>query len=710
MRHTAIYTILATAFLLSACGGGQGSGESTGSYALEALHGTSSASLQLGMERGSAVVSVDSPGSDGSFFSLSLPENMVPASLDWLDGNGNPLDSGMLTFTHFEDGRLSAAVMPLADAASGPVSLRVQPALDAAARLASATDEEIREEPVPFTFMDFDPAGGSVLLSWPAWLPGDYDLSGIVGINDITPLGKHFGSASGGNGWTQDDPLHWIDGNRDGEINSVDLSVIGQHFNDELIGFRVYHDGELYQGMDESMLNVLSGDPQGPGLPRRHFLHLPGIESPDLLELRSVYHHHGLGSGGNNPDLEVHISIDGVELADNEFGNKTGTRVIKPIEDVNGARDIISTPESESSSLARFRSVPRGQEYLLDIVYEPLVSPFGSELPDNPVVQGGDDAGKVVTSVSFRLPQQYSRSVMNINIHYLPQPDGSYFAELNASIDHGSGVSEYSALLDYNGGVLRRDSDNDGSFTGEVEFEDSDRDCVSNQLVEEIFFPGVEPPQQGYIHGVFDGLVESIDFIASEITMVPGSMQFWSDGAIREDRTVHFSENAEFIGFADIRSLAPGDPVHIEMYRLEDNGDTGNIPAGVSWAELIHALDQNFSEYWIQAELQENSEFVAISVGRAGGPLDGAYPQYLIAVRDEFSGDYEELPYGEVVTGFIYLPLWPDHLYTISLLGVALDGKRVLLADTQVYIDPELFWDGFGDPPGGKPPIGGPGV
>ncbi|MEZ5337606.1 MAG: hypothetical protein R3F46_05020 [bacterium] len=706
MRYTAAITILASVFLCIACGGGQESSDGLAGYTLEALHATSSASLHFGMERGSAVVSVDAPASEGSFFRLSLPENMVPGSLEWQDASGDPAGADLLTFAHFEDGVLSAAVMPLGNSLPDACSLRFIPEVDPAARLASATEDEIREEPLPFAVMDFDPVGQALLLSWPAWLPGDYDLDGVVSIQDITPLGKNFGTTSNGNGWTQEEPLHWIDGNRDGEINSADLSVIGQHFNDELIGFRVYYAGSLHQGMDENLLNVLAGDPQGPGLPRRHYLHLPGIDAPELLELRSVYHHHGLGSGGDNPDLEVHVSIDGVELADNEFGNKTGTRVIKPIEDIAGARDIISTPESESGSLARFRSVPRGREYLLDISYEPLESPFGNELPDIPGLQGGEP-GRVITSVPFSLPQQYSRSVMNVSIHYLPQPDGSYFAELNASIDHGSGVEQYSALLDYSGGILRRDSDNDGSFAGELEFTDSDRDCVSNQLVEEIFFPGVEPVEQTLLHGVFDGPVESIDYFNSMIIMGEGSIQSWSDGAIREDRSVRFSENALFIGFGDIQSLAPGELVHIEMFRVEDGADTGNIPAGVSWAELIHALDQNFSEYWISAELQDGNELVAISVGRGAGPLDGSYPQYMIAIRDELSGDYLEQPYDEIGTGFIYVPLWPGHFYTLSLLGISPNGAPVLLADTQLLVDPEDFWDGFGDPPGG--PAGGPG-
>src|SRR5690606_20233189 len=126
---------------------------------------------------------------------------------------------------------------------------------------------------------------------------------------------------------------------------------------------------------------------------------------------------------------------------------------------------------------------------------------------------------------------------------------------------HEGGSQEYSALLDFAGGILRRDSNNDGNFGGELEFVDTDRDCVSDQLISEIYGTS-NSPEENYIHGVFDGPLESIDYLNSVITMSPESTQFWSDGVERSERIVRFSENAEFIGFGSIQHLSPGDFVH----------------------------------------------------------------------------------------------------------------------------------------------------
>ena len=703
MRNASIIIVIGILGLLGSCAGGKGGSEPASGFELEALHGTSAAQLQLAQQSGMAIVNISALGEQGVFFSLRLPGGQRPAQLQWFDTQGLDATQTLLTLSNFDEGRLTVGAVPTGGAVAADYRLQLSTEADNMLRLASATEDEIHEEPVQFAVMDFDPVSGSLLLSWPAWTPGDYDLSGIVGIQDITPLGKHYGADNGsGQPWPQEDPLHWVDGNTDGVLNASDLSVIGQHFNDELLGFRIYRNGQVYDNWDEFQLNLLQGDPQGAGLPRRHFLHLPGIADPQLLELRAVMKRHGSSSGGSNPDLEVHISIDGIELIDNGNGLKAGTRVIEPIEDVAGIRKTVAQPEHEDGQLASFRGIPRGRDFLLDINYLPASYPGGTVPLENPAVQNGD--GSVNTAVPFRLPELHGRTVLSVDIHYEPQPDGSYSVELDSRIDYGNGVEEYSALLDYAGGLLRRDSNNDGSFSGELEFTDSDRDCISDNYSSELY--GINNlPNGNLVHGVFDGPLESIDYAGSSITMSADAMQFWSDGVLRQERSVNFSETVLFVGFDDIRLLQPGDFLHVEMYRMEDGA--GNAPA-MSWAEFIHALDRNFGEYWISAELQQNSQFAAISVGRGGSALDGSYPQYVITVRDELTGDYFEQTFGEVNTGFVYLPLWPDHLYTISLLGVNESGA-VLLADTQLYIDPEQFWDGFGDPPAGTPG-GGPGI
>jgi hypothetical protein len=693
-----------TASLAGACSGSRTDNRATAAYAVTALPGSSASALRVQERSSGLLVELPALAQEGVFFEVVLPDGTDLVGMRWQNAAGAEAVTELLAMCQLSDGILTAGAVPLAGHVGENFALLLEATVDPQFRMASAELDEIREEAVPGLSADYSPIGGDVLLSWPAWATGDYDLSGMVGIQDITPLGRNFGAESGSSGqpWPLSDPLHWIDGNADGFINAGDLSLIGQNFNSELLGFRVYADGLPLPGMDEFKLNLLHGESQGLGLPRRHFLHLQNVSNPQSLELRAVLRRLGSTSGGSNPDLEVHLSIDGVEIIDNEQGLKAGTRVIRPIEDIAGQRDIIAQPEKEDGNLASFRGIPRDRDFLLNITYEPANYPGGDNSNLPPGTQGAE--GLVNTSVPFRLPELYGRAVISVDIHYVPQQDGSYFVELNSSIDYGNGVEQYSALLDYAGGLLRRDANRDGSFNGELAFSDIDRDCVSDNFSSELFGTS-NYPAAGQVQGVFDGPLESIDYINSVLTMAEGSQQLWSDGILRNERSVHFSENAVFAGFSDIHALLPGDFVHIELIRLED--PLGGLP-GQTWAEFIHALDSEFEQYWISAVQLQSSQLVEISAGRLDMLPDERFEQFFVQIRDELDNELQELP----MPGTVHVPLWPGHLYTITLLGLESgSGQPVLLGDVQILIDPDLFWDDFGGPDGNPAggPIGSPG-
>lgn len=71
-------------------------------------------------------------------------------------------------------------------------------------------------------------------LSWRYTLSGDYDLSGEVGIPDITPIALHYGAVVG-----DDDLEAWIDGDGDGVIGVPDVTVIARNFGRQNLGSRV---------------------------------------------------------------------------------------------------------------------------------------------------------------------------------------------------------------------------------------------------------------------------------------------------------------------------------------------------------------------------------------------------------------------------------------------------------------------------------------
>ncbi len=76
------------------------------------------------------------------------------------------------------------------------------------------------------------------VLSWRYTLAGDYDLSGEVGIPDITPIALNYG-AKVGDGEGDDDLEAWIDGDGDGIIGVPDVTIIARNFGKQNYGSRV---------------------------------------------------------------------------------------------------------------------------------------------------------------------------------------------------------------------------------------------------------------------------------------------------------------------------------------------------------------------------------------------------------------------------------------------------------------------------------------
>lgn len=81
-------------------------------------------------------------------------------------------------------------------------------------------------------------ANGEVRLTWHGKLKGDFDLSGEVGIPDITPIALHYLETTES---TEDiDLFRIIDGDGSGEIGIPDVTVIALHYLETLVGYRAY--------------------------------------------------------------------------------------------------------------------------------------------------------------------------------------------------------------------------------------------------------------------------------------------------------------------------------------------------------------------------------------------------------------------------------------------------------------------------------------
>lgn len=75
-------------------------------------------------------------------------------------------------------------------------------------------------------------------LTWSYQNLGDYNQDKLVSVNDLTPIGIHFGKSSLADDWSQ---ASTADGNGDGMITVSDISPIGQHYNSQVAGYFLQH-------------------------------------------------------------------------------------------------------------------------------------------------------------------------------------------------------------------------------------------------------------------------------------------------------------------------------------------------------------------------------------------------------------------------------------------------------------------------------------
>ena len=74
-------------------------------------------------------------------------------------------------------------------------------------------------------------------LEWAYRNCGDYSQDGLVGIQDLTPIGLYFGRTQAAEDW---DSAALADGDGNGEINIADITPIGQHFQAYCTGYKVF--------------------------------------------------------------------------------------------------------------------------------------------------------------------------------------------------------------------------------------------------------------------------------------------------------------------------------------------------------------------------------------------------------------------------------------------------------------------------------------
>lgn len=83
-------------------------------------------------------------------------------------------------------------------------------------------------------YISMDFTGSTWILSWDYTNIGDTNQNSIVGIDDLSPLGKNYRRVLD-SGWEQ--PLRNVDCDHNGEVNGSDLSPIGRFYRNDVQGY-----------------------------------------------------------------------------------------------------------------------------------------------------------------------------------------------------------------------------------------------------------------------------------------------------------------------------------------------------------------------------------------------------------------------------------------------------------------------------------------
>ncbi len=117
--------------------------------------------------------------------------------------------------------------------ASRPVSLSQLPATET--QLMGSDDKQTDDIDtsgrLAIRYFDIGLTDTDFTVHWQYFNPGDYNLDGIVAVDDITPLVQHWGDGS--NYWD------WLDTSNDGLKNTADLTALAMYSNTQVTGYRI---------------------------------------------------------------------------------------------------------------------------------------------------------------------------------------------------------------------------------------------------------------------------------------------------------------------------------------------------------------------------------------------------------------------------------------------------------------------------------------
>lgn len=627
MKSHALVCITALVILaMNGCGGGRASDiDSVKQGQLTALHGSDIRSVSVDeFYPDNYWLDFESIPPEGIFLNLTLPAGLIYKEDRWYG------DDHVIHVVGNGENGAEIGLRPISDYQGEKVAL---------ALYTQAGNRTVSSPPTgPGNAVDdlaiFDLGGGKMRLEWTELNVGDYNVNGSVEVADLTPIGVNFGVSSLVTGWSRDDPLFWVDGDRNSVISVSDITPIGQHFASTIAGYNVLRNGVVVTANPGDEVTVPRSEAQmRDRLPPRYSFEFDTLPT-DEWSVAPVDPHGEMGTESPTvslpaePDLQVALSITGLDLLDLDGSGisgpleASGRSLMKIVDPYDILRRIapgdvpnlaaIGNSLGDDTPVANFYSLPRGSALALLVMYAPVNDLVTGNPKGGSGLRGSSQTIEIeheTTIIPLRLPDT-GPTYLNVDISLDPNPDGGYFTDVSTEDSQAEDPPTIDVRLNNREMLVSLDNDQDDApgdeFSDEAELGDADRFAASDQRLQrqvdaDDYGTPVDTPVYGRIASFQEaaGTLELSDVYISD----------HQGGFIQQPSlTVLFSEDSDFIGASgdmDPSELAVDDLVALNTDMLADS-----------------ELDPP-EKYWLRALYRDSGEHDPIAILKAdpgGGP------------------------------------------------------------------------------------------
>lgn len=419
------------------------------------------------------LINIDGIPSDGLFF--AIPLGAISVNNEQWTG-----DAKLLHLAIPHDGRLELGVYPLRGYAGNEVSAQITIRRDA--RQPSSPPIGTQNKVTDLTAEEL--GGGKYRLTWTEVNSGDYNIDGVVNLQDLVPLGRYFGLTQADPGW---DVVRIADGDKNGQIGLSDLTQIGANYYSEVAGYVVKRGipgtPPVWQLVTPEPL--WRGDFLNPPYPPHYVFETDGAPE-DSWSVAPVDRNGIEGVGSDNLaldriDVSSSITYSGSDLwlLDGSAQGQLALggyimRVIDPI-DIPTRTNPIGIPSDAALGEVQFNGLPRQTNLMLDNVIAPVIDPATGEYTPSTY--------RLITSVPFILPAAEEQLHISADIQLVQNLAGNPAYWIDSFVTQDLPGFTRHTRQDLFNNLVACDTTGDGGFGDEAWLYDSDNDGVSEALL-----------------------------------------------------------------------------------------------------------------------------------------------------------------------------------------------------------------------------------